>query len=56
MTGHELRGAVAGDEALIAHHGRRDLRPQQREHDVSAAEDERARAVERIGKREAAIR
>jgi hypothetical protein len=48
-AGHRLRRAITGEESIVAdpagrHHGGL----QQREHNVTAAEHQRARAIERI--------
>ncbi len=46
---HGLRGAVAGEERVVGHPaGRHDRRLQQRQHDVAAAEHQRAGAVEGV--------
>ena len=51
--GHGLSGAVAGEKGVVAHPARRHHRGlQQGQHDVAAAEDERARAIERLEHRD----
>src|SRR5665213_93636 len=48
-AGHRLGGAVAGEERIVAHPAGPDERlTKERQHDMAAAEDERARAVESI--------
>ena len=48
-SGNRLRRAVAGEKSIVADPAGRDKRlAQQRQHDMAAAEDQRAGAIERV--------